>query len=263
MTSVADLNGVFYGWQGGFQAVEAGLYKLAANMDAGSGGAGSFSTLTASGAVTLSPANAAVTISPTGTGTVTISPVGALTINPTAASTMDNVAIGGTTPLAVKATTLTATSTVSLSPASKDVTISPTGTGKFVSAGATAGSIDNVTVGVTTPLAVKSTTLTATGAVSLSPASADVTISPTGTGKFVSNGATAGSIDNVTVGATTPLAGKFTGVTGTSLTVTGNLSADGTKLGFYGTAGITQQTGVAVSAAGIHAACVALGLFTA
>ena len=34
-------------------------------------------------------------------------------------------------------------------------------------------------------------------------------------------------------------------------------------LGFYGTAPIAQQTGVAVSAAGIHAACVALGLFTA
>lgn len=30
----------------------------------------------------------------------------------------------------------------------------------------------------------------------------------------------------------------------------------------YGTAAIAQQTGVAVSAAGIHAACVALGLFT-
>ena len=34
-------------------------------------------------------------------------------------------------------------------------------------------------------------------------------------------------------------------------------------LGFYGTAPIAQQTGVAVSAAAIHAACVALGLFTA
>lgn len=35
------------------------------------------------------------------------------------------------------------------------------------------------------------------------------------------------------------------------------------KLGFYGHAVVAQQTGVAVSAAGIHAACVALGLFTA
>lgn len=60
-------------------------------------GNGSFATLTASGAVTLSGANAAVAISPTGTGTVAISPVGALTVNPTAASTANNISIGATT----------------------------------------------------------------------------------------------------------------------------------------------------------------------
>mgnify|MGYP000196977545 CR=1 FL=1 len=43
----------------------------------------------------------------------------------------------------------------------------------------------------------------------------------------------------------------------------GALDHDGTTVGFYGTAPITQQTGVAVTAAGIHTACVALGLFTA
>jgi hypothetical protein len=47
-------------------------------------------TFSASGAVTLSPANATVTISPTGTGTVTIAPVTAGTIN--------NVSLGATTP---------------------------------------------------------------------------------------------------------------------------------------------------------------------
>lgn len=34
-------------------------------------------------------------------------------------------------------------------------------------------------------------------------------------------------------------------------------------VGFYGSTGVTLQTGVAVSAAGIHAALVALGLITA
>lgn len=34
-------------------------------------------------------------------------------------------------------------------------------------------------------------------------------------------------------------------------------------VGFYGTTGVAQQTGVAVSAAAIHAALVALGLITA
>lgn len=41
------------------------------------------------------------------------------------------------------------------------------------------------------------------------------------------------------------------------------LAAAGGQLGFYGTAGIAKQTGVAVSTAGIHAALVALGLFSA
>lgn len=39
-------------------------------------------------------------------------------------------------------------------------------------------------------------------------------------------------------------------------------SADG-SVGFYGTTPIVKQTGVAVSAAGIHAALVALGLIGA
>ena len=43
----------------------------------------------------------------------------------------------------------------------------------------------------------------------------------------------------------------------------GDLNHDGTNVGFYGTAPIAQQTGVAVTAAGIHAALVALGLITA
>lgn len=40
-------------------------------------------------------------------------------------------------------------------------------------------------------------------------------------------------------------------------------TASGEKIGFYGATPVAQQTGVAVSAAGIHAALVALGLITA
>ena len=58
-------------------------------------------TLSASGAVTLSPANANVVISPTGTGLVTIAPA--------TAGTMDNMAIGGVTPSTLRGTTVTAT----------------------------------------------------------------------------------------------------------------------------------------------------------
>lgn len=62
-----------------------------------SGGAGSFTTLAASGAVALSPANANVVASPTGSGVVTI--------NPASAGTVNNVSVGATTPLAGTFTT--------------------------------------------------------------------------------------------------------------------------------------------------------------
>jgi len=42
-----------------------------------------------------------------------------------------------------------------------------------------------------------------------------------------------------------------------------DLQHDGPNLGFYGTTAIAQQTGVAVTAGGVHAALVALGLITA
>lgn len=41
------------------------------------------------------------------------------------------------------------------------------------------------------------------------------------------------------------------------------LGRTGGSIGFYGTTPIAKQTGVAVTAEGIHAACVALGLFAA
>lgn len=50
---------------------------------------------------------------------------------------------------------------------------------------------------------------------------------------------------------------------GRNLIVGGAIDHDGSTVGFYGTAPIAKQTGVAVSAAGIHAALVALGLIGA
>jgi hypothetical protein len=57
-------------------------------------------------------------------------------------------------------TNLTASGTVALSPANTTVTISPTGTGSFVVAPATTGSIDNVTIGGTTAANATINTLT-------------------------------------------------------------------------------------------------------
>ena len=46
-------------------------------------------------------------------------------------------------------------------------------------------------------------------------------------------------------------------------TISGDLDHDGSNVGFYGTAPVAKQTGVAVTAAGIHAALVNLGLIAA
>ena len=55
---------------------------------------------------------------------------------------------------------------------------------------------------------------TANSTTTLSPANASVTISPTGTGTATLNPATAGTINNMSIGATTPAAGTFTTVSG-------------------------------------------------
>lgn len=59
-------------------------------------------------------------------------------------------------------------------------------------------------------------------------------------------------------GAGTPGAGSFT-----DLEIDGALNHDGSTAGFYNTTPIAKQTGVAVTAEGIHAALVALGLIAA
>jgi hypothetical protein len=171
---------------------------------------GAFTTLTASGATTLSPASANVTLSPTGTGSVTISPA--------TAGAMNNVAVGAVTPSSGAFTTLGASAAVTLSPANAAVTLSPTGTGTVTVAPATAGTINNVAIGQTTPGTGKFTTLNATNTVTLSPSGHSVTIAPTGAGTVTVAPATAGTIDNVAIGATTPAAGAFTGVTAPSVT---------------------------------------------
>jgi hypothetical protein len=57
-----------------------------------------------------------------------------------------------------------------------------------------------------------------------------------------------------TTNATTLGGSEFGTIVGTKTTE---------PLGFYGSAGVAKQTGVAVSAAGVHAALVALGLIAA
>jgi hypothetical protein len=76
------------------------------------------------------------------------------------------------------------------------------------------GTVDAAAIGASTPSSGKFTTLQATGAVTHTPSNANVTLSPTGTGKVVVAPATAGTMDNVAVGQTTPAAGAFSSLTG-------------------------------------------------
>ncbi len=106
-------------------------------------------------------------------------------------------------------------------------------------------------------------TLTNSGTIAGGAVAGPVTLTGTLTNSgTIAGGALAGPI---TFTGTFTNSGTVTGgvITATTLRATGNLFANATSLGFYGTTGIIQQTGVSITAAGIHAACVALGLFTA
>lgn len=76
----------------------------------------------------------------------------------------------------------------------------------------TGGTINGTSIGATTAASGAFTTLTASATVTLSPANANVTISPTGTGIVTVNPATTGTMDNMTIGATTPRAATFTSI---------------------------------------------------
>ena len=133
-------------------------------------------------------------------------------------------AIGSTTPSTGAFTTLaasgtlTATGTVSMSPASNSVTISPTATGTVTIAPSTAGSINNMSIGQTTAAPGTFTTLTATGATVLS-----------------------GGINSTAVGNKTPSTGAFTTLSTTGLYspsstvgIKGTVAADNAQAGSVG-----------------------------
>ena len=92
------------------------------------------------------------------------------------------------------------------------------------------GIAKNLNVGVNlavTGTATITSTLTANGAVALNPANYNVSLQPTGTGVVTINPGATGSIDNMTIGATTAKAGTFTALTANtsaSLSPTGTVT---------------------------------------
>ena len=140
-----------------------GGFSMNGAVGATSPNTGAFTTISASGAITSTVA----------TGTAPFTVASTTVVANLNASLLGGAsfgapgAIGSITASTGAFTTLTASSTVTLSPANTSVTISPTGTGTIAISPATAGTINNTSIGVTTAAAGRFTTLTATGAITL------------------------------------------------------------------------------------------------
>lgn len=138
------------------------------------------------------------------------------TVSPSTPGTLDNVVIGATTPRAGTFSTLTITGDVVFAGTNSNITIAPTGNGILTIGPAQPGTINNMAIGGTTPSTGAFTALVASGAVSVTGSNASVNLSPTGTGTVTINPGTTGSINNMSIGATTPSTAVFTTVTMTS-----------------------------------------------
>lgn len=217
-------------------------------------------TLTASGTVNLTPANANVTISPTGSGTVAISPAGLLsiqpggnvTISPTGTSTLTLNTSGGALTVGSASVPAVIGGNLSLTGANSAVTLSPTGAsgnvtinpGNNVTITATnilaltstvTGSLNNVSVGNVTAAPGRFTTLTAANATTLTAGTAST---GTGSGTLIITGGlgvsgriNAANFDGI-VGANTAAAGSFTSLTSNAATTfTQNAASTNTTSG--------------------------------
>ena len=205
------------------------------NFSAGTiSGAISASTIAATGAVTFNQVSANISIQPTGTGTVTIKPatVGAL----------DNVIIGATGAVAGTFTTLTSTNNTSFNGANITVEIKPSGTGTVAIRPNTVGAIDNVNIGANVPWIGAFTQLATSSTVNLAGNGAVITLNPTGSGTVTINPATEGSINRMSIGATTRAAGNFT-----------TLESNGQTRFTAGIASTNTTTGTLVVTGGIGA----------
>jgi hypothetical protein len=156
----------------------------------GGGGSGTVTSVSGTGTVN------GITL----TGTVTTS--GNLTLG----GTLDlsaPPAIGGTTPAAITGTTITASTKF-------------VGT-NFDAAGSGGGGLRTSSgANVLQWGGGGGVNLTLDGAFNMNPANATISIAPTGTGTLTVNPATAGTINNMAIGGTTPAAGAFTTVDASS-----------------------------------------------
>ena len=176
-------------------------------------GAGGGDNVSVNVSTNLNGANAQIDISPTGTGHVHMKPTGtgSIEIAPTNLGTIDNMTIGGTTPAVITGSTINANTKV----VSPDYYAQSVLGGNLRTSGGTSlvnwdgGGSGNVTVN---------------GGLLANSANKNVSLAPTGTGSVTVNPATAGTMNNMVIGGTTPLA-----ITGTTVTAT-TFSGSGASL---------------------------------
>ena len=132
-------------------------------------------------------------------------------VNPANGGTLNNTHIGNTVARTGVFSHITATGLVDITDGNQLVTISPTGTGTVIINPATAGNINNVIIGAVTPRPASISNLTVNGHV-LFTGNQSITISPIGLGTVAISPSVVGSINNMSIGASTPAAGKFTSI---------------------------------------------------
>jgi hypothetical protein len=218
VTSVAVSGGTTGLTTSGGPITAAGTITLGGTLAVASGGTGTATPSLVQGTnvtITGSWPNQTINATAGGSGTVTsvggtgtvngITLTGTVTTsgNLTLGGTLDlsaPPAIGGTTPAAITGTTVTANTKFS----GTNFDASGSGGGALRTSGGSNCLQWGGGGGVN---------LTLDGAFNMNPANATIQISPTGTGTLTVNPATAGTINNMAIGGTTPAAGAFTTVT--------------------------------------------------
>jgi hypothetical protein len=221
VTSVAVSGGTTGLTTSGGPITASGTITLGGTLAVASGGTGTATpSLVAGTNVTITGSWPNQTINATAGGSGTVTSVGGtgtvngLTLtgtvttsgNLTLGGTLDlsaPPAIGGTTPAAITGTTVTANTKFS----GTNFDASGSGGGALRTSGGSNCLQWGGGGGVN---------LTLDGAFNMNPANATIQISPTGTGTLTVNPATAGTINNMAIGGTTPAAGAFTTLSATT-----------------------------------------------
>ena len=191
---------------------------------------------------------------------------GIITISSGTAGSMNNMIIGNSTAAAGTFTSLTASTIITFNTTTNNQSYTTTGAGIITISSGTAGSMNNMIIGNSTAAAGTFTSLTATGAITANTTTNNQSYTTTGAGTITITSGTVGSINNITIGGTTPAAGTFTALTATSNNVSVNLSPTGTGTVTIGpaTAGSIENMsiGVVTNAAGRFTTLTATGQTT-